>query len=81
MNMEIETKAAQFLFWEYLFQIFRIVSLQCGVSFLAPLKGLTLVPARVKDTKRLRIVNKLSLMRTAVLLELMKKSHGPMGEV
>jgi hypothetical protein len=30
MNVEIGTVAAQFLFWEYLFQIVDIVSLQCN---------------------------------------------------
>jgi hypothetical protein len=30
MNVENGTEAGQFLSWEYLFQIFGIVSLQCG---------------------------------------------------
>jgi hypothetical protein len=30
MNIGIRTVAVQFLFWEYLFRIFVIVSLQCG---------------------------------------------------
>ncbi len=32
MNVGIGTVVAQFLFWEYLFQIFGIVSLQCNVK-------------------------------------------------
>jgi hypothetical protein len=31
MNVEIGTEAPIFLFWEYLFQIFGILSLQCVV--------------------------------------------------
>ncbi len=30
MNVEIGTEAEQVLFWEYLFQFFGIVSLQCS---------------------------------------------------
>jgi hypothetical protein len=32
MNVEIGTVAQRFLFWEYLFQIFGIVSMQCATK-------------------------------------------------
>jgi hypothetical protein len=32
MNVEIRTEASIFLFWEYLFRNFGILSLQCGVK-------------------------------------------------
>ncbi len=32
MNVEIGTEAPIFLFWEYLFPIFGILSLQCGMG-------------------------------------------------
>jgi hypothetical protein len=35
MNVEIGTVASQFLFWEYLFPIFGVGSLQCRESVFA----------------------------------------------
>jgi hypothetical protein len=34
MNVEIGTETPKFLFWEYLFQNFGILSLQCGTAAL-----------------------------------------------
>jgi hypothetical protein len=41
MNVEIGTEALIFLSWEYLFQIFGILSLQCGVPSRESHSGLS----------------------------------------
>ncbi len=54
MNVEIRTVSAQFLFWEFLFQIFGIVSLQCTPYRMA------FVPAesRLRRAVRLRRIGR-----------------------
>ncbi len=65
MNVGIRAVAAQFLSGNICFEFSVLCLCICGVSFLTLLKGVIPVPARVKGTKGLRIVNKFSLMRTA----------------
>jgi hypothetical protein len=38
MNVEIGTETPIFLFWEYLFRNFGILSLQCGVGYVLYVK-------------------------------------------
>jgi hypothetical protein len=45
MNVEIGTEAPIFLFWEYLFQIFGILSLQCAAE-----EGLPVDLGRLKSS-------------------------------
>jgi hypothetical protein len=66
MNVEIGTEAPIFLFWEYLFQIFGILSLQCILVYDALLRlGMALIPAKHYSHKWLTSVkNKISSRRT-----------------
>jgi hypothetical protein len=44
MNVEIGTETPTFLFWEYLFRYFGILSLQCGGGCKDDTKQNTLAP-------------------------------------
>jgi hypothetical protein len=43
MNVEIGTETSIFLFWEYLFQIFGILSLQCSGDYGITTNSLQLI--------------------------------------
>jgi hypothetical protein len=57
MNVEIGTEAPIFLFWEYLFQIFGILSFQCVCKVYALQSNLIIIEIGVKMlTKKVRLV-------------------------
>jgi hypothetical protein len=60
MNLGFGTEAAQFLFWEHLFQIFGTVSLQCVAAFRSIPKGKICAIQHVpRDNTRVEITLKL----------------------
>jgi hypothetical protein len=61
MNVEIGTKVAQFLFWEFLSKIFGIVSLQCGRETAMHLNQIT---SMVKETTLFFVVGTGSILQS-----------------
>jgi len=61
MNVEIGTEAPIFLFWEYLFQIFGILSLQCSVSPPPTVYGRGLLQRTLASTDKYILICLLAL--------------------
>jgi hypothetical protein len=78
MNVDNRTKAAQFLFWEYLFRIFGIMSLQCVMFYYSPKLLLTQLKQDAMGKLNIRAVSSSYFMY--IIIYIKSKAHSALTQ-